>query len=334
MPETESKLFRREGDPYIYLYLSEMGQWYCYDPSQAPLGDGAMGTVYKGFCCETKEVVAIKKVKDKFANNKMIRDRAKQEASLTYRHPNLIEMLGYCEEAPTYGPIFLVSKFVFGTELDKYVQTLMANVPNREEKICNLFYPILEALSYIHNRGVIHRDIKPSNIMVEQGNNVRLMDLGIAKLSDGNKFSAMGFIGTPEFAAPEQVLRNPDHPVTIDARSDIYSLGITLYNMLDGTNPMAAEQNYETLRRQVKDPLPASPRISKRLMQVIWKATEKAQSKRYVSAEEFKAAIQAALAPQPSLWERFMEWNSANPLVLIVALTLLFVFVCLIFMFG
>lgn len=334
MPETRSRLFRREGDPNIYMYLQEMGEWYSYDPSLKPLGDGAMGTVYQGFCCRTGEPVAVKKVKDRFANNKMIRERARQEASLTYRHPNLVEMLGYCEEAPDQGPIFLLSKYVLGTEIDKYVKTVMGSIPDREEKICGMIYSVLDALTYIHNRGVIHRDIKPSNIMVEKSRNIRLMDLGIAKLNEGNHFSACGFIGTPEYAAPEQILRKEDNPVTIDARSDIYSLGITLYHLLHGSNPMAAEQDFETLKRQVKDPLPSSPNISKRLMRVIGKATEKDQNKRYRTASEFKDAIRKALAPKPSIAKQIQEWISGYPILFTVILTLLLVFVCLIIMFG
>ena len=87
---------------------------------ETPLGSGAMGDVYKGYRCSNGDVVAIKKVKDAFANNKMIRERARQEASLAFRHPNLVEMIGYCEYAPDSGPIFILSHFVQGEDIDKY----------------------------------------------------------------------------------------------------------------------------------------------------------------------------------------------------------------------
>ena len=101
---------RRPNDPYVYL--SVMGEWYCYNPMEAPLGSGAMGDLYRGYRCKTGEMIAIKKVKDAYANNKMIRERARQEASLAFRHPNLVEMIGYCEYAPTNGPIFILSHYV------------------------------------------------------------------------------------------------------------------------------------------------------------------------------------------------------------------------------
>ena len=97
---------QRKNDPYLYLFV--MGEWYCYNPNDTPLGSGAMGDVYKGYRCKNGAMVAIKRVKDYYANNKMIRERAKQEASLAFRHPNLVEMIGYCEYAPDSGPIFIL----------------------------------------------------------------------------------------------------------------------------------------------------------------------------------------------------------------------------------
>lgn len=100
---------QRKNDPYLYLFV--MGEWYCYNPNDTPLGSGAMGDVYKGYRCKNGAMVAIKRVKDYYANNKMIRERAKQEASLAFRHPNLVEMIGYCEYAPDSGPIFYFKSF-------------------------------------------------------------------------------------------------------------------------------------------------------------------------------------------------------------------------------
>ena len=297
---------RRPNDPYVYL--SVMGEWYCYNPMEAPLGSGAMGDVYRGYRCKTGEMIAIKKVKDAYANNKMIRERARQEASLAFRHPNLVEMIGYCEYAPTNGPIFILSHYVQGDNIDKYVQGF-GQSPNRVEKICNAICSVLDALDYVHSRGVIHRDIKPSNIMIENGSNVRLMDLGIARMNTGNKFSSFGFIGTPEYSAPEQMLREQDgSAVQINATTDIYELGITFYELLVGKNPMSCPTETETLTKQMKEPLPADPKIPRKLMHVIWKATEKEQGKRYQTALEMKRAIQASLLPDPSWSERFFIW--------------------------
>ncbi len=299
-------IVQRPNDPYIYLYV--MGEWYCYNPQEAPLGSGAMGDVYRGYRCSNGDMIAVKKVKDAYANNKMIRERAKQEASLAFRHPNLVEMVGYCEYAPDTGPIFILSHFVQGENIDQYAKSF-EDSPMRVEKICNAVCSVLDALDYVHSRGVVHRDIKPSNIMVENGSNVRLMDLGIARMNGGNKFSSFGFIGTPEYSAPEQMLREQNGAnVQINATTDIYELGITFYELLTGSNPMSCQAEAETLTKQMKESLPDSDEIPHKLMRVIWKATEKEQSRRYQTALEFKQAIQDALLPSPSLLEQISDW--------------------------
>jgi len=313
---------QRKNDPYLYLYV--MGEWYCYNPMEPPLGSGAMGDVYRGYRCKNGAMIAVKRVKDCYANNKMIRDRARQEASLAFRHPNLVEMIGYCEYAPNEGPIFILSHFVQGDNIDKYVKSF-GDSPARVEKICNAICSVLDALDYVHSRGVIHRDIKPSNIMIENGSNVRLMDLGIARMNGGNKFSSFGFIGTPEYSAPEQMLREQGGTtVQINATTDIYELGITFYELLTGENPMACAAEAETLTKQMKEPLPSNPKIPRKLMHVLWKATEKEQAKRYQTALDFKRAIQEALLPEPPLSERVGTWIQAHVLsVIAIFITLL-----------
>lgn len=319
---------KRSGDPFLYLWV--MNEWYCFNPDESLLGSGAMGDVYMGYRCQNGMPVAVKKVKDEYANNPQIRERAKQEASLAFRHPNLVEMVGYCEVAPTSGPIFLISHYVEGENVDKYVSKLQGS-PQRVEKICLIISSVLDALAYVHSRGVIHRDIKPSNIMVENSSNVRLMDLGIARMNGGNQFSMIGFIGTPEYASPEQIAREQNGGnVQINATTDIYALGITFYELLTGTNPMRKPSDAETLTCQMKQTLPSSSDIPRRLMQVILKATEKDQNRRFQTAIEFKQAIEAALQPEPTLWERFQTWLQKNWIIAAVALSALLLIVFLI----
>ena len=301
---------QKPNDPYLYLMV--MGEWYCYNPSEPPLGSGAMGTVYMGYRCKTGERIAVKRVKDSFANNRMIRERARQEASLAFRHPNLVEMIGYCEYAPNSGPIFILSKYVSGIQIDQYVSKYLIHVQDRVEKVCNIIYAVLDALDYVHSRGVIHRDIKPSNIMMENESNVRLMDLGIARMNGGNSFSAFGFIGTPQYSAPEQILRDEKSNVQINASTDIYELGITFYELLTGSNPFDTETEAETLSKQMKEKLPYNDKIPKRLMQVIWKATEKEQGKRYQTALDFKRAIQESMLPEDTFFDKIRKWFTGS----------------------
>ena len=294
MPNFYQQVVQKEGDPRIYLNV--MGQWYYYDPNSTPLGDGAMGTVYLGFSCNSNQRIAVKRVKDVYANNKMIRERAKQEASLSFSHPNLVQMIGLCEVAPNYGPIFILSGYVAGITLDAHVKEQLNLLPqeDRIEKISNELCKVLDALQYLHSRGVVHRDVKPSNIMIENGSVVKLMDLGIARLNGGNKYSSYGFIGTPQYAAPEQILRDSDNS-EINAQTDIYALGVTYYELLTGKNPFKTDVEAEMLSRQIKMKLPYDKKIPRSIFNVILKATEKVPAKRYKSASEFKFAILEAL---------------------------------------
>lgn len=303
------QVMQKNGDPRIYLNVK--GQWYYYDPNSTPLGNGAMGTVYLGFSCSSNQRIAVKRVKDIYANNKLIRERAKQEASLSFSHPNLVQMIGLCEVAPNYGPIFILSGYVAGITLDTHVKEQLNYLSNEDRiykisgEICN----VLDALQYLHSRGIVHRDVKPSNIMIENGSVVKLMDLGIARLNGGNKYSTYGFIGTPQYAAPEQILRNSEE-TEINAQTDIYALGVSFYELLTGKNPFKSDIEAEMLTRQVTMKLPYDSKIPRSMYKIILKATEKTPNKRYKSASDFKYAILDAL--QRSRNNPIQDWFINN----------------------
>ncbi len=322
------QVVQREGDPRIYLNVK--GQWYYYDPTSTPMGSGAMGTVYLGFSCNSHQRIAVKRVKDAYANNKMIRERARQEVSLSFSHPNLVQMIGLCEVAPNYGPIFILSGYVAGITLDVHVREQLNHLSQEDkvEKIAIEMCCVLDALQYLHTRGVVHRDVKPSNIMIENGSVVKLMDLGIARLNGANKYSSYGFVGTPQYAAPEQILRDFDN-AEIGPQADIYALGVTFYELLTGNNPFKTDSEAEMLSKQIKMKLPYDKKIPRSLYHVILKATEKKTNKRYKSATEFKFAIQHVL--QNGKNETFIsklfsywKWFVAGIATIIAVLTFLF----------
>lgn len=254
---------------------------YAYDMRQQPLGAGAMGTVYKGWDTHTGQPVAIKLVNPQYAAIPSVRRRARQEADLQYRHPNLIEMLGCCEDGTVDGPMFIVSNFVHGIELDKHVRQKLENLDRRTDRICRTLYPVFEALSYLHKKNVYHLDIKPSNIMVEDGRNVRLMDLGIANTRGDAEITSAGLLGTPGYAAPEQYVY-PGKPMQVDGRTDLYQMGVTLYELIAGHRPDP---------ERIED----IPGVSRPLMQVLRRSMHKDPEQRYADAESMRAAIETAL---------------------------------------
>lgn len=333
MNARQPQVLQQPGDPNIYLQV--MGQWYFYDPRTQPLGEGAMGTVYLGFSCHTHQRIAVKRVKDIYANHKTIRERARQEASLSFSHPNLVQMIGLCEWEPDHGPIFILSTYVAGITLEAHVKEQLARLPTEEraEKIANEICYVLDALQYLHARGVVHRDIKPSNIMLENGTTVKLMDLGIARMNGGNKYSSYGFIGTPQYAAPEQILRESQN-IEINGKTDIYSLGVTFYELLAGVNPFQSEVEAEILTNQMTKKLPPHELIPKKLYRVLLKATEKDPARRYANALDFKAAIRQAFddvgTPDWTDWMR----RHANLLVICGMAILFILAIILILLLG
>ncbi|MBR1570699.1 MAG: serine/threonine protein kinase [Bacteroidales bacterium] len=269
----------------VYL-RANTGEWFYYDKTEKPLGSGAMGTVYFGRAYNDRyDMVAIKRVAPQIAEIPAVRQRAKTEASLAFRHRNLIEMVGYCEEYEDEGPIFIISRLVQGVPLNKYVEQLR-NSPDWVARICRTTYPVMDALTYLHEKGIVHLDIKPSNIMVENGSNIRLMDLGIAYTSKLISSGNGGLLGTPGYAAPEQYIQKGQTEISFKNTTDIYELGATLYDLLSGVKPYSDDS----------DSLKPIPGVSRPVMKVLSKALQRFPADRYQSAAEFKRALTEAVA--------------------------------------
>lgn len=290
------------------IYLRSGKDWFAYNHTLRPIGSGAMGIVYRGWRIRDNLPVAVKQVVPRYAEIPGIRKRARLEASMLFGHPNLVEMLGFCEYSHDRGPIYVISVFVKGITLDTHISMhRMREKPDAEKRICETFFPVLDALDYLHSKNIIHMDVKPSNIMLENGYNIRLMDLGIANVDDVIEMTSPGVFGTPMYAAPEQFFVSGENRLEVDKTTDLYELGVTLYEMLTGTNPYSASTMDQIIIKHRTEVLPDAKGVSKRVLEVLRKATCKEKAGRYQSAFEFKQALQQALQSKPSIVEKIIE---------------------------
>ena len=254
------------------------------------LGKGGMGTVYLGKHMKMERKVAIKMLHPDLSSNVSLRERFKNEASALAQLQNAHIVTLYDFEESDEG-LFLIMEYIEGMELADHINKVSG--PINEKSAIHYFTQILDGFNYAHKKKVVHRDIKPSNILINSDDEIKIMDFGIAKIVDSEKsLTKTGTqIGTVFYMSPEQVKGE-----NIDHRSDIYSLGVTLFQMITGQCPYSNDTTeFQIYNNIVNDPLPdpASiyPGASKHLAQVIAKATQKNVEDRFQSCEEFKKAL-------------------------------------------
>lgn len=267
-----------------YVFLNPGSQWYYFDSLSMPLGSGAMGVVYQGYNYTTGESIAVKMIKPEYSEIWQVRQRARSEAGLTLLHPNIVRMIGLCEFSDCHGPIFILCNYVDGMTFDRYVSE-RCGILSQEQRTIEILkhsVSILNALDYVHGIGIIHRDVKPSNIMIDRSFVAKLMDLGIARFEHSNDMSEQGFIGTALYSAPETI-----KGISADPRADIYSMGVTIYELLAGFNPFEASSQEEILVAQLERQLPRTDLIPRKLFKILKKATAKDRNRRYISAASF-----------------------------------------------
>jgi serine/threonine protein kinase len=256
------------------------------------LGEGGMGAVYLGQHIQLGRQAAIKALHPNLVSNPMIRERFKNEAATMahLQHNNIVGLYDYLEA--TNG-LFLIMEFVQGKPLDDYIRTVSGPIP--EDKVIDFFVQILDGFEYAHNQGVVHRDIKPSNLVITPTGEVKILDFGIAKLLAGSSKSLTktgSRMGTVLYMSPEQV-----KGLEADRRSDIYALGVTLFQMLTGRCPYNEETatEYEVYHQIVNSPLPRAktfyPTVSDRMQKIMDKATAKNPEERFQTCAEFKRAM-------------------------------------------
>jgi serine/threonine protein kinase len=257
------------------------------------IGKGGMATVYKAYQPSVDRYVAVKVLPSQLAESKEFATRFQQEARIIAKleHPHILPVFDYGE---SNGIAFFVMRYLeAGTLKDRMV----AGRPLPIQEIDKLFTQLSEALSYAHSHGVVHRDLKPANALIDSQGNVFLTDFGIAKLLESASprlTQTDAIMGTPAYISPEQAQGQP-----VDQRSDIYSLGIILYEMVTGSVPFVAETPLAVIFKHITDPLPppslVKPDIPKPVEKVILKALAKDPRDRFATAAEFVAAWKRAL---------------------------------------
>jgi serine/threonine protein kinase len=259
------------------------------------IGEGGMGSVFLAKHTQVERVVAIKSLLPQFMSNNEIKQRFKNEASTLARlqHANIVGLFDYYEDE---SGMYLIMEFVEGIPLDDFIRDVTGPMP--EERAVPIINRILEAFNYAHQQGIIHRDIKPANIIITKDDNVKILDFGIARLlgeSNHNLTKTGTQMGTVYYMSPEQVQGKK-----VDIRSDIYSLGVTFYQMLTGVNPYnGLTTEYEVYSKIVKEdlapPQEIYPGIPNYLSTVLKKALAKDPEDRFQNCEEFLTAVKSKL---------------------------------------
>ncbi len=259
------------------------------------IGRGGMAEVYRGYHAALDRYVAIKLLHAFLADDPEFKDRFEKEARnvAKLRHPNIVQVYDfeYDEESDSY---YMVMEFINGPTLKErlYELSLKGEQLPRAEAI-RIVRDAAKALAYAHQRNMIHRDVKPANLMLDEDGRVVLTDFGIAKIVTGTQFTASGgMVGTPAYMAPEQGLGEAG-----DERSDIYSLGVILYQLMTGKLPFEADSPLALILKHVNEPLPdprqLAPDLPEALAKIVVKALEKDPTDRYQTAIEFAQDLSA-----------------------------------------
>ena len=275
------------------------------------VGRGGMAEVYEGYDTRLGRTVAIKLLKSDLANDPSFEEKFRGEAQASARmaHPSIVRIYDAGEEEATdsNGNLvktpFIIMELVKGKLLREIIHSGSVEI----DKAIKYVTGILSALEVSHRSGVIHRDIKPANVMISENDAVKVMDFGIARaVSDNSATQAAtaGIVGTAQYFSPEQARGE-----SVDARTDLYSTGVILYELLAGRPPFKGESAvsvaYQHVSEQAPNPSDFNSQVTPELNAVVMRAMAKDRDERFQSAEEFREHLLAAQAgvvvtkPQP-----------------------------------
>ena len=270
---------------------------------ERPLGRGAMGTVYLAHDPQAARPVALKTLAlaSEFEGSELVqaRERFFREAALAGRlqHPDIVAIFGAGEAR---GLAFIAMEYVSGHDLFRYTQ------PGRllpASQVLHTMARVARALAYAHRQGVVHRDVKPANVMIDAvapagAGSVKVTDFGIARVIDAHRTRTGVVLGTPSFMSPEQMAGG-----TVDGRTDLYAVGVMLFQLLTGALPHAAESMGRLMHQIANEPAPdvrsLRPELPEALARVIAHALEKRVDLRYADGDQLAADLLAVAATLP-----------------------------------
>src|SRR6202171_5354892 len=266
-----------------------------------------MASIFRGTDLRNGRQGAIKVPHPEVASDPALFDRFRREEEIgkALDHPGVMKVFADEDRSRVY----MVMEWVDGRLLRKILDEQHKLSP---ERAVHLALRILDALEYIHSRGVVHRDLKPENVMVDKSDNIKLIDFGIAANAKSRRLTFAKLsqtMGTPDYISPEQVKGKRG-----DARSDLYALGVMLYEMLTGKVPFTGPSPFVIMNdRLLNNPMPPreiDPGITPQLQEIIYRAMERDPNKRYPNAREFiwdlEHQDQVGVAERPELrdWKR------------------------------
>lgn len=277
------------------------------------IGSGGMANVYLAHDLILEREVAVKMMSLNFQNDGDSLRRFQREALSTTEliHPNIVNIYDVGEGDHPY----IVMEYVDGMDLKEYIKE---NHPIPYNKVIDIMSQLLSGIDYAHSNGVIHRDIKPHNILIDKEGNVKITDFGIAvALSQNSITQTNSLLGSVQYISPEQARGN-----LVTKQSDIYSLGIVLYEMLTASVPFEGESAVSIALKHFQSPIPSlrdfDSRIPQPLENVVLKATAKEPNDRYLTVNDMKEDLLTSLSPQRRDEPRFepADINDENTLVL------------------